>query len=206
MANGLLVKSGSVLLASVLVACGQSSPDSSLNDSVSSSSPSAESGALLDCTIPNAAPLPGGGICVQILAPTSERQREASIATHPTDSNTVLVTWREGEFSVEPHIYAGITKDSGAHWNIQRLTDPAFQANRLPGTRSYGFDSTAAFGPDGTAYVLYGGEYEHLDSNGVDIYPRGHGQGMTLAVSVDDGNTWTYHGEPDGLRDLFHPD
>lgn len=69
------------------------------------------------------------------------------------------------------------------------LTDPGLRD--FPGSFRYAFDSTAAFGPDGTAYVLYGGE----DSRVQDHIGLGTGElyRMTLAASKDNGLTWSYH-------------
>src|ERR1041385_8556656 len=71
-----------------------------------------------DCSLPNIVSLPGG-VCVQILQPTAERNQEASLAPHPTDPDTLLLTWRVGEFVTGPRIYAAVTTDGAKTWNIR---------------------------------------------------------------------------------------
>jgi hypothetical protein len=144
-----------------------------------------------------------GGVCVHLLGLEGERNREASLATHPTDPQTVLVTWRVGEFSGGPRIAAAVTRDGGAHWEVTELRNPAVPDLGVPGAERYAYDSIAGFGPDGTAYVLYGGEYRYLQEPPAYVFPEFR---MTLARSADGGATWTYHTFADLPTSTFGPD
>lgn len=157
----------------------------------------AEHGATLtvDCSRPGLVKV-FDGVCIWRLDPDDGANREAHLAAHPTDPDTVLVTWRSGEWSEGPRIWAGMTTDGGATWRVTKLRNPNLLD--VPGMQRYAYDSTAAFGPDGTAYVLYGGE-----NRGVGIYVEDR---VTLAKSVDDGETWTFHTFRDMPNGVLGPD
>jgi hypothetical protein len=145
------------------------------------------------CAADAVLPSHGIGICTQVLAPAQDREREASIAAHPTDPNTILVTWRNGELDAATSIEAAYTNDAGAHWAFTALHDPALPA--MPFQYTYSWDSTARFGPEGTGYILYGGEQHRTDLPGGAVATPDYR--MTLAATRD-GKTWTYHSFDDG--------
>ncbi|MBI4393291.1 MAG: exo-alpha-sialidase [Euryarchaeota archaeon] len=140
-----------------------------------------------------------GGVCALFLDPTgaSHADREASLATHPRNPGTVLVTWRVGEFDV-PRIFAALTSDAGANWAISELRDPALDSNPLTKGR-YNFDSIAGFGPDGIAYVMYGEVAREPETR------TRVSDGLTLA-STKDGVKWDFKRFADGPAGVSAPD
>jgi len=164
-----------LLAAALLAGCSSKAPDHTAQVVP------AHHGLAADC--PQAPQATNVSACLMVLDPTARRDREASIAVDPRDARTVAVTWREGNFSDGPRIYAAVSQDGGATWRTTHLTDPSIPT--LPGDDRYSFDSTARFGPDGSAYVLYGGEVS--SAQGRTVVDR-----MTVARSDDDGSTWTY--------------
>jgi hypothetical protein len=171
-----IVRAATLLAFLLLAGCLQATPWS----------PSATHRPLVnwraDCSI-EADPSPGGGVCVRLLAANSDPQLEASLATDPQDARTVAVTWtvRHGGAS---HIYAAVTHDAGRTWRTTLLEDPTAG---LPGIDDYAFDSIAAFGPDGTLFVMYGGNDPRPDEQ------LGPTSRITVAATTDVGADWSYH-------------
>lgn len=160
--------------------------------------PNHSSAAAVGCmSLPN---LAAGLPCPNFLTATNGASVEASIAAHPIDPDTLVVAWTERNSTVHTaHVWAAFSHDRGVTWARTRMHDPS---QTFPGaTEAYSFDVTTAFGPDGTAYVLYGGEtlsvpnpvpvpsppVRLLPTETVPITDR-----ITLA-STHDGATWTYH-------------
>lgn len=136
-----------------------------------------------------------GGLCAAVVGAPYERDREVSLATHPTDPQTVLVTWRQGEIGGEAHILTGYTTDGGATWRVTTLENRGHDPPGGESLDSYGYDSIAAFGADGTGYVLYGG-----DRTGAQAFDR-----LTLAKTRD-GATWSYSMVYEGPIGVASPD
>ncbi|MHB8633184.1 MAG: sialidase family protein [Thermoplasmatota archaeon] len=183
--------------------------------------------SLAACVGPGTAPSPGGvlgtsgttmcdgadsthatlGVCVYLLHPTAARDREPHVSVDAKNANHVLVTWREGEFSNGPKIYAALSLDDGGTWTTTRLTDPNLGPADLNFSASrYAYDSTSAFGPDGAAYVLMGGENTYVDApaRATQLYGT---EALTLATSR--ASTWSYHrffSLPTGTAGADYPD
>jgi len=169
-----------LMFAMVLAACGESSTD--VVDI-------ARGDLALDCAVAGSVLLSGGGACVQVLDFTPDYDEEAHIAVNPRDPDEVLVTWREN-FPPRSTIFAAMTTNRGVQWIPAELRNPAsLPLPQTPFDVRWGVDSTAAFGPDGTAYVLYAGD-DYGVREGVILTESFR---MSLAASRDHGVTWTYH-------------
>lgn len=142
-----------------------------------------------DCATGTVAP--AGGVCAWFFAPGPERHYEASLAAHPTEAGTVLVTWTE-RGGGNAKIWSSITTDGGATWRTTHMHDPAVLDP--DGSEPYGFDSIADFTSDGRAVVFFGGEGTSL------TVPVGPARAytsltdrMTVAISDDAGASWAFH-------------
>lgn len=156
----------------------------------------AASGCSDDEGAPPAAPLPTPSSTFAAAPPTSAaaaslqawklvstgdaNDAEPSLAVHPTDSSIVLVAWQADI----QHIWAALTQDGGMTWEVGELRDPALDGPLADGSLQEGFDPTAAFGPDGTAYVLFGGKASPLPGSAMQ-------GGVTLARR--DADSWSFH-------------
>ena len=128
--------------------------------------------------------------CPVFLVGNEGRNLETSLAAHPTDPATLLVTWTERNATrFSAHVWAAVTHDGGASWVKTALHDPALVSPT--GAELLSYDSTAAFGPDGTAYVLYGGETDKVATIPGPACACTTDR-ITLAASKT-GETWDYH-------------
>lgn len=116
-----------------------------------------------------------------VFDPGPGRDTEVSVAVDRRSPDRVLVAWQEDI----RRVWTARTVNGGASWRLERLRDPA--AVSESGGQD-GFDPTAAFGPDGTPYVLMG----------VTNVPGA----ITLARL--EGSGWTYHPvDPLGVAQLW---
>ena len=109
--------------------------------------------------------------------PGPGRDMEVSLAVDPRDSDWVLVAWQEDI----RRIWAARTDNAGRTWRVEQLRDPV---GPPLGTSQEGFDPTAAIGPDGTMFVLYGGVAGPAPGAGI-------AGGITLARAK--GRDWSFH-------------
>jgi hypothetical protein len=143
--------------------------------------------------------VPGPGACARFFDVRGHPAFEAHLAVHPTDPRTVLLTWKDEppDLHAFAHdIWAALTQDDGATWKVTQLFDPSVNDTTPPGFVNHEFDSVARFGPDGTAYVLYGGSLTRVqplpEATGLQANVDGSTR-MTVARSRDGGGSWSYH-------------
>lgn len=105
---------------------------------------------------------------------------EVSLAAHPTEAGAILLAWHEGI----QRVWSARTRDAGASWIVEQTRDPALDDPVQGRTAQESFDATAAFGPDGTHYVLFGGHASPVPGSAVV-------GGMTLARLGAGG--WSFH-------------
>lgn len=123
--------------------------------------------------------------CVRILDPDGGSDLEASLAAHPTDASQVLVTWTS-RTGPRADVWAAVTEDQGANWTVTKMENPDLGSD-LPASSRYAFDTIATYGPDGRAYVFFGGQTQRA----ADYLPEPNDR-ITIASSADGGETWTY--------------
>lgn len=136
---------------------------------------------------PAARALDAGSACAVWLGVTPGRNLEASLAVSPLDPDHVLAAWtvrEKGEAFSRARVLAALSTDGGSTWQVTQLRDPS--VTDLPGASRYSFDQRAGFGPDGTAFVLYGGEMQRYATLADGI------SRITLASSSDGGASWRY--------------
>lgn len=135
------------------------------------------------------------GVCARMFRTTAGQEWEPHLAAHPRNEKTLLLTATSiapGAVPVGPladgpvSVWAAMTIDGGATWRTTEFGEPLPVVRDVPLHQRYSFDSIAAFGPDGTAYVLFGGENQYV------LYSTLQTR-LTVARSKDDGATWTMH-------------
>jgi hypothetical protein len=119
-------------------------------------------------------------ICAAFLSPTKERHREANVAVDPHDAHRVVVSWTQTTTTFQ--VFVGTSVDGGRTWKTGPLIDPGNNDANPTNANRYSFDAIAGVAPTGEFLVFYGGEY---------IQPVGTFLRMTVAVSADNGATWT---------------
>lgn len=103
---------------------------------------------------------PDDGVCYVPFGGGEGADREPSLAAHPLDAGTVLLTWTDNDDGRV--VWGAVTRDAGEAWNVQQVGGEG------------SFDSVAAFDAGGRAYILYGAA------------PAG----IRLVVSADGGESW----------------
>lgn len=136
------------------------------------------------------------GVCARLFGTSAALEWEPHLAAHPKNGNTVLLTSTriaDGPLPVDAlwdgtvTVWASMSTDGGATWRTTEFGEPLPVVRDVPLHQRYSFDPIAAFGPDGTAYVLFGGENQYVALYGT-LQTR-----LTVARSKDDGQSWTMH-------------
>lgn len=107
----------------------------------------------------------------------SPMQNESSIAINPRDRRQLIasaVDYRSGQSA-----WVYISSDGGRSWQNVLLGKPSIAGFTA------GNDPSVAWGPDGTAYVIYGGFNRSTPPTGEN--------GVFLARSTDGGRSWQAH-------------
>lgn len=110
---------------------------------------------------------------------TFQMQNESSIAINPLDPNVLIASAVDYRDTSATWVY--FSTDGGQNWTNKNLKRP------YPGWRASN-DPSVAFSYDGIGYVVYGG-FGILSDTGV-LYGE---NGVFLARTTDNGNTWTAH-------------
>jgi len=107
-------------------------------------------------------------------------QNESSISVNPKNPLNLICSAVDYRDNSATHVY--VSSDGGRTWTNHNLGRP------FADWRSSN-DPSVAFGPDGTAYLVYGGFGTMLDTLNLVAGENG----VFIARSTDEGNTWEAH-------------
>ncbi|TAL67241.1 MAG: T9SS type A sorting domain-containing protein [Bacteroidetes bacterium] len=119
---------------------------------------------------------------VNMTEPESDQykmQNESSIAVNPQNQLNLISSAVDYRDNSSTWVY--VSTNGGHSWTDKNLGKP------FPGWRSTN-DPSVAFDPEGTGYLVYGG-FGTMDSTGLLVGENG----VFIARTTDDGNTWTAH-------------